>query len=376
MKMPVAKVEVTPVKTKKDLSDFRKLPWKIYHNDPQWVPPLISQQKVLFDKKKHPFFEHSEADFFIARRGTETVGTIVAILNHRHNHVHQENVGFFGFFETIADYQVAEKLLDTVMDWAKQKNLDYIRGPENYSQNEVCGLLVDGFDTPPVILMAHNPPYYQAFIEKYGFTKAMDLWAYCMDTNTFIPERVVKVVERIKERTNVTFRTINKKDFKNEVERVKQVYNQAWEKNWGFVPMTDHEIDHTARELVQIIDPDIVFFAEMDGKPIGFSLAVPDINQALQKINGRLFPTGFFKLLYYARKVNRVRVIIMGVVLEYRNKGIDSVFYLDSYRKALEKGYNWGEFSWILENNDPMNTALRNIGAHVYKTYRIYEKKV
>lgn len=369
-------INVTPVKSKKDLMDFIKLPWKIYKNDSCWVPPLISQQKILFNKKKHPFFKHSEADFFVARKGKEAVGTIVAILNNRHNQVHNENVGFFGFFETIEDYQVAEKLLDKVMDWIKKRNLDYIRGPENYSQNEVCGLLVDGFDSPPVILMAHNPPYYQNFIEKYGFTKAMDMWAYCMDKNTQIPDRMVKVVERIKVRSNVTFRTINKTDLKNEVERVKQVYNNAWEKNWGFVPLTDHEIEHIANELKQIIDPDIVFFAEADGKPVGFSLSVPNINQALQKINGRLFPFGIFKLLHHAKKIDRIRVIIMGIIKEYRNKGIDSVFYLDTYKKGIQKGYTWGEFSWILENNDPMNTALRNIGAKVYKTYRIYEKKV
>lgn len=374
--MPSPEIQIAAVRTKADLRELIMLPWKIYRNDPHWVPPLISQQKVLVDKRKHPFFEHSDADFFLARRGKEVVGSIAAILNNRHNQIHEENVGFFGFFETINDYSVAEKLLDTVMAWAKSKHLDCIRGPENYSQNEVCGLLVDGFDTPPVILMAHNPPYYQEFVEKYGFTKAMDLWAYCMDSSTAIPERVVKVVERIKARSPFTFRTINKKDFKNEVARVKQIYNNAWEKNWGFVPLTDREIDHIAHELVQIIDPDIVFFAELNGQPVGFSLAVPDINQALQKLNGRLLPFGFLKLLYHAKKINRLRVIIMGVIKEYRNKGIDSVFYLDTYRKGIEKGYHWGEFSWILENNEPMNTALRNIGARVYKTYRIYEKKV
>ncbi|MDZ7340344.1 MAG: N-acetyltransferase [candidate division KSB1 bacterium] len=374
--MPSPEIQISPVRTKADRRELIRLPWKIYRHDPQWVAPLISQQKVLFDTQKHPFFEHSTADFFLARRGKEVVGSIAAILNNRHNQIHGENVGFFGFFETINDYAVAEQLLDTVMAWAKRKGLNCIRGPENYSQNEVCGLLVDGFDTPPVILMAHNPPYYQTFVEKYGFTKAMDLWAYCMDSDTAIPERVVKVVERIKARSPFTFRTINKKDFKNEVARVKQIYNNAWEKNWGFVPLTDHEIDHIAHELVQIIDPEIVFFAELNGQPVGFSLAVPDINQALHKLNGRLFPFGFLKLLYYAKKINRLRVIIMGVIKEYRNKGIDSVFYLDTYRKGIEKGYHWGEFSWILENNEPMNTALRNIGARVYKTYRIYEKKV
>ena len=374
--MPTTQIEISPVTTKKDITEFVKLPWKIYKDDPQWVPPLISQQKLLFDKNKHPFFEHSEADLFIARRDNQPVGTIAAILNNRHNNHFNENIGFFGFFETVADYEVAKKLLDTVMEWAKKKNLNSIRGPENYSQNEVCGMLVDGFDTPPVILMAHNPPYYQTYLKKYGFTKAMDLWAYCMDKNTQISERVIKVVERIKARSDVTFRNIKKKIMNKEIEKVKYVYNHAWEENWGFVPLTDHEIDHIADDLKQIVDPDIVFFAEKDGKPIGFSLAVPDINQALKKINGRLFPFGIFKLLYHARKIDRLRVIIMGVVKEYRNKGIDSVFYLDTYRRGIEKGYNWGEFSWILENNDPMNTALKNIGARVYKTYRIYEKKV
>lgn len=365
---------VHPVVSKQDLNDFIKLPWKIYKGDPNWVPPLISQQKATFNKKKHPFFEHSSADFFIARRGKEAVGTIVAILNNRHNEVHHENVGFFGFFETVPDYAVAQALLDRVMDWAREKKLDYIRGPENYSQNEVCGLLVDGFDTPPVIMMAHNPPYYQDYLERYGFTKAMDLWAYCMDKNTPISDRVIRVVERIKCRSQVTFRTINKKNLEEEIEKVKYVYNHAWEKNWGFVPLTDHEIDYIAEELKPIIDPDIVFFAEVDGRPVGFSLAVPDINQALIKLNGRLFPFGIFKLLYHSRKINRLRVIIMGVIQEYRGKGIDSVFYLETYRRGIAKGYHWGEFSWILENNDPMNTALRNIGAKVYKTYRIYQK--
>jgi len=252
-----------------------------------------------------------------------------------------------------------------------------MRGPESYSQNEICGLLIDGFETPPVILMAHNPKYYQDFIEKYGFTKAMDLWAWEMDANkTQIPDRVKKVVQRIKDRSEFTFRKISKKNLASEIELVKQIYNKAWEKNWGFVPMTDHELEHTAHELKDIVNEDIVYFAEHNGKAIGFSLACPDINQALIKINGRLFPFGFLKLLWHVRKINRIRVIIMGILPEYRSKGLDAVFYLDTYEQAVAKGYTWGEFSWILENNEPMNSALKNIGARVYKTYRIYEKKI
>lgn len=374
--MHTEKIHVSVVDSKKDWNDFIKFPWKIYKNDPAWVPPLIAQQKDIFNKKTNPFFEHSEAEFYIARRGSETVGTIVAILNNRHNMIHNENIGFFGFFETIKDYHVAEKLFDAAIEWCREKKLDKIRGPENYSQNDTCGLLVDGFDTPPAILMPHNPPYYQELIERYGFTKAMDLWAYEMDKDTDMPERVISLVEKRKKRSKFTFRKINKKDFDNELEKIKYVYNNAWEKNYGFVPLTEHELEHIAKNLVQIIDEDIVFFAELDGEPVGFSLACPDINQALKKLNGRLFPFGIFKLLYYSRKINRLRVIIMGIIKEYRNKGLDAVFYVDTYKKGIAKGYTWGEFSWILENNEPMNAALRNIGARVYKTYRLYEKAI
>ena len=371
------KIEIVPVSSHRDVKKFVTFPWKVYKNDPVWVPPLISQQKEMLNKKKHPFYEHSEADFWLAKRGNEIVGTIATILNNRHNQIHNENIGFFGFFETLEDYEVAEALLDHAMNWAKSRNLDALRGPESFSQNEVCGLLVDGFDTPPVIMMAHNPPYYQGFIEKYGFKKAMDLWAWYMDANSMpFSDRVLRAVDYLKKRSRFTFRKINKKDFKNEVAKVKIIYNQAWEKNWGFVPLTDHEIDHIAKELIQIIDEDLVYFAELDGEPVGFSLACPDINQALIHLNGRFFPVGIFKLLYYARKINRLRVIIMGVLPQYRHLGIDSIFYVETYRRALEKGYNWGEFSWILENNVPMNTALKNIGAKIYKTYRIYQKDV
>ncbi|MFZ5516385.1 MAG: N-acetyltransferase [Candidatus Zhuqueibacterota bacterium] len=369
-------ITVSVVSSRKDWNDFIKLPWTIYKDDPVWVPPLISQQKDVFNKKTNPFFEHSEAEFFIARAGKRAVGTVVAILNNRHNQIHEENVGFFGFFESIQSDEVASKLLDAVMEWGRRKKLDCIRGPENYSQNDTCGLLVDGFDTPPVILMPHNPPYYQALIEKYGFRKIMDLWAYEMSKDNPMPDRVIHVVEKMKSRSKFTFRKIDKKDFASELEKIKYVYNHAWEKNFGFVPLTEHELEHIAKNLVQIIDEDIVFFAEHDGQPIGFSLACPDINQALHKLNGRLFPFGIFKLLYFSRKISRLRVIIMGIIKEYRNKGLDAVFYVDTYKKGIAKGYTWGEFSWILENNDPMNIALKNIGARVYKTYRLYEKKI
>ncbi|MDZ7261526.1 MAG: N-acetyltransferase [candidate division KSB1 bacterium] len=340
-------IQIVPVTTKKEKMDFIKFPWKIYRDDPYWVPPLIIDMKTMMNPKKCPFFLHSEAEFFLARRNGQTVGRVAAILNNRHIQVHKENLGFFGFFECIKDQSVANKLFDTVAEWARKKGLERLRGPANYSQNETCGLLVDGFDRSPVIMMTYNPPYYVDLVETYGFRKA---------------------------RAGATIRTINLKDFWGEVERVKKVYNTAWSPNWGFVPLTDEEIEHLAKELKPVLDPDIVFMAEVNGEPVGFSLAIPDFNQALKHVkNGRLFPFGLLKILWYKRKIDGVRVIIMGVIPQYQKRGIDNVFYLETYRRGVAKGYKWGEFSWILESNVMMNRAAQMMGAHIYKTYRMYE---
>lgn len=369
-------IEIITVKSKKEQNEFIKLPWKIYKNDPNWVPQLIIELKEMMDRKKYAFFEHSEVEFYIARKNGETVGRIAAIKNNRHIQVHKENIGFFGFFECINDQEVANQLFDTATNWCREKGLVALRGPANYSQNDTCGLLVDAFDQSPVILMTYNPPYYQQLVENYGFSKAMDLYAYYLHADTKFPERVIKLAEEIKSRLNVTIRQINVKDFWNEVERVKQVYNQAWAPNWGFVPLTDNEIKHTAESLKMAIDPEIVYMAEDNGKPVGFSLAVPDMNQALKHANGRLFPFGLLKILWHKRKIDGVRVIIMGVIPEYQRRGIDTVFYWETYRHGIAKGYKWGEFSWILDSNTMMNRASKLVGAHIYKTYRMYQKPI
>ncbi len=374
--MSVKQIEIITVKSKKEQKEFIKLPWKIYKKDPNWVPQLILDLKEMMDRKKYAFFEHSEVEFFIAQKNGETVGRIAAIKNNRHILVHKENIGFFGFFECINDQEVANQLFDAAANWCRSKGLEALRGPANYSQNDTCGLLVDAFDQSPVILMTYNPPYYQQLVENYGFNKAMDLYAYYLHTDTKFPERVIKLSEEIKARLNVTIRPINIKDFWNEVERVKLVYNQAWAPNWGFVPLTDKEIKHTAESLKMALDPDIVYMAEDNGKPVGFSLAVPDMNQALKHANGRLFPFGLLKILWHKRKIDGVRVIIMGVIPEYQRRGIDTVFYWETYQRAVAKGYKWGEFSWILDSNTMMNRASKLVGAHIYKTYRMYQKPI
>jgi GNAT superfamily N-acetyltransferase len=374
--MSVKQIEIITVKSKKEQKEFIKLPWKIYKNDPNWVPQLIIELKEMMDRKKYAFFEHSEVEFFIAEKNGKTVGRIAAIKNNRHILVHKENIGFFGFFECINDQEVANQLFDAAANWCREKGLEALRGPANYSQNDTCGLLIDAFDQSPVILMTYNPPYYQQLVENYGFSKAMDLYAYYLHTDTKFPERVIKLSEEIKARLNVTIRPINVKDFWNEVERVKLVYNQAWAPNWGFVPLTDKEIKHTAESLKMAIDPDIVYMAEDNGKPVGFSLAVPDMNQALKHANGRLFPFGLLKILWHKRKIDGVRAIIMGVIPEYQRRGIDTVFYWETYQHAVAKGYKWGEFSWILDSNTMMNRASKLVGAHIYKTYRMYQKPI
>ncbi|MCK5739639.1 N-acetyltransferase [bacterium] len=366
-------IKIIPVLTRKQRNQFIRFPWKVYRSDAQWVPPLLRDSKEMLNTKKFPFFEHSEAAFFLAQKGTEIVGTICAILNNRHNQIHNQNLGFFGFFEFIDDVEVSRALLETALKWCGERGLDAMRGPANYSQNETCGLLIDGFDTSPMVLMTHNPPYYQTHYEQFGLTKSMDLLAYRLTTAEKFPARLIRTAEKLKERSTITIRGMNNKDFKNEIQRVKEIYNQAWLPNWGFVPLTEAELNHLAKELHTGYDPELALIAEKDGKPVGFSLAMPNLNPAIKAANGRLFPFGLFKILREAKKVNSLRVVIMGVIPEYQKQGIDSMFYLESYKRALAKGYEWGECSWILENNKMMNRALQMLGAKVYKTYRMYD---
>jgi hypothetical protein len=369
-------MNLTTVETKRDLTEFIKFPWQIYKNDPNWVPPLIIERKEFLDKKKNPFFQHSEVVFLLAKRNGHTMGRIAGIVNHNHITFHQENAGFFGFFECVNDCEVAKALLDSVREWLKSKGMEIMRGPANFSSNEEWGFLSEGFDSSPVIMMSYNPPYYLDFMASYGMVKAKDLYAYFIDKSLPPPERVLKMAESIKNKENIKIRNIDMKNFKNEVKKIKQIYNSAWSKNWGFVPMTDEEFDHMAKNLKQIVDPHMVFIAEVDGKPAGFNLALPDFNQVLKRLNGRLFPFGILKLLWHTRiknKIDGVRIITMGFVPEFQKRGIDTVFYVETYNVGVNRGYTWGEMSWILEDNILMNRVLELLGARLYKKYRIYE---
>ncbi|MGH7495263.1 MAG: hypothetical protein ACREOO_23070 [bacterium] len=373
----MSKVEIIPVTGGGQLREFIRLPWKIYPalRDQYWVPPLIIDQKKLLNKKKHPFFLHSTADFFLARRNGENVGRIAAILNNNHNKFHNEKTAFFGFFECVNDPEVAHTLLETAADWARAQGMNVLRGPTSYSTNETCGLLVEGFDSSPAILMAYNPRYYVDLIEGEGFKKAMDLYAWWMTEDGGLNPKIVRVGEKVLQEQGMVLRNIDLKNFWEEVELIKHIYNDAWSNNWGFVPMTDEEFHFLAKDLKPVVDSRLVMIVEKNGEPVGFSLTLPDLNRALKKINGRLLPIGIFKVMYYARKIHVARVLTLGVVRKLQTvSGIGAALYMETFRRPTAAGFGSGEFSWTLENNDLINRGMRLLGAEIYKRYRIYDR--
>ena len=345
--------------------------------DPAWVPPLLIDQKSRFNPK-YPFYEHGEVASYLARRtqGGPVVGRICAVVNRLHNETHKDDVGFFGFFECENDPEVAAALFAQAGDYLQQRGYKVMRGPMNFSVNEEMGMLIEGFDTPPAIMMTHNPPYFNDLMEACGFVKVKDVIAYEMHAGQ-ITDRVLNIGDKLEKRLNLRFREFNKKDFWNEVGRVLEIYNNAWEANWGFVPMTDRELKLMAESLKLMYDPRLIMFAETeDGTPVGFSLALPDVHVLFKKMNGRLLPFGIFRLLFGLRKIRRARVLLMGVRKDYRGRGIDTVFYCRTYKRGTAAGYNWAEFSWILEDNKLMNDAARAMGSKPYKRWRIWEKNL
>ncbi len=374
---------IKPVENLEERKAFLRFPWKVYQDNPYWVPPIFSERVHFTDPEKNPFFEHSEAQMYLALRGDEIVGTIAAFTNGRHNEFQKENIGFFGFFEVLEDYEAAEALLKTAERWAKEKGHTALRGPAQWNTNDECGLLVDGFDDSPRILMTYNPRYYVDFVEKAGYKYARDLWAYQLPVKDFmknIGDRLEKLTTRIMERKEITIRPLNMKIFDEEVAKVKLLYNEAWSQNWGFVPMTDGEFDQLANELHDILDPDLVYVAEKDGKTVGFSITLPDLNEPLLKAYPKPNTPEWWvmvKLVWnwkVLKKVSWVRVLVLGIIPEYRTLGIDALFYYKSAQAALKKGMKMAEMSWILDNNDKMNRPIIAMGGEVYKTYRFYEK--
>jgi GNAT superfamily N-acetyltransferase len=352
---------------------FVRLPWQIYANYPHWVPPLLMDRRKSIDKKRNPFYQHSDAEFFLAKRNGEPVGRIGAIINRNHNIEHKENIGFFGFFECINDQNVSNALFDTAKSWLKSRGVTSIRGPANPSVNDEYGLLVEGFDHSPVIMMPYNPPYYPELIERAGLKKVKDLYAYHLRQENVVSERLQKVVARVTRSEGLTFRCVDMKNFWDEIKIVKGVYNKAWQYNWGAVPMTDAEFDALAHDLKPVIDPDLLLIAEYKGEIIGFALSVPDLNMALKyNRGGRLLP-GIIRFLLHKKKINWVRIVVLGVVREHQKTGAASVLFYETARRGIAKGYSDGEAGWVLEDNLMMNRAAEFLNADRYKTYRLYQ---
>lgn len=369
-------LQIRTVTTKSDRDRFIKFLWKVYQDNPVWVPPLLMDRRKIIDKEKHPFYKYADAEFFVAERGGEMVGRIAAILNHRHNQEHNENVGFFGFFECINDQSVANALFDRAKAFLKERGATSMRGPANPSVNDDWGFLIEGFELPPVIMMPYNPPYYPQLAEQYGMTKLKDLYAYYLTQDRVYTEKMQRVYKLMQERHSMEFRTLDMKRFKQEVELVKEIYNKAWARNWGAVPLTEEEIDALAADLKPIVVPELVIFAEVRGKTIGFALSLPDINLALRyNKKGRLLP-GLLRLYLHKKKINGVRIFVLGVLPEYQKTGAAGVLFYETAIRAKRLGYEWGEAGWILEDNLPMVRAAEAMNARLYKKYRLYETPI
>lgn len=370
-------IEIVEVNSSRLLKTFIDFPHELYKTDPNYVPALYLSEKHLLTK--HPFHEHSEMTLFLALKNGVVVGRIAAILNNNYNKFHNTAAGFFGFFDSINDTEVAAQLMWAIEKWLKSKKVFSIIGPVSPSTNEMCGYLVEGKPEPPVVMMAYNKPYYNDLLYSIGFKKNTDLLAYIIDTADF-KDKSVKLLDKLTQRLagrGITIRKVNLKNFAHEITECLKVYNEAWDKNLGFVPMTEAEFKEMANEAKMILDTDFCLVAEHNGEAVGFTLCIPDINQIQKNIRkGRLFPFGLFKLLLGRKKIKKVRVLALGVKEEYRKLGIEAVLYGTMLRNAVKKGIKEAEASWILEDNEMMNRAIQNMDGKVYKRYRIVEKEI
>ncbi len=367
-------VEILPVRNKSELDRFLKLQWKIYKDNPFWVPPLLYDKKKILDKTKNPFFQHAEMELFLAEKNGELIGRIAAIKNDLHNKHHNDKVGFFGFFECINDQQAADKLFDAAKEWLKTKGFDTMRGPANPSSNDEYGMLLEGFDDEPRLLMPYNPPYYLELCENYGMQKAKDLYAYKIENKELMKsDKLRRVAEIAQKRSGVKVYQLDMKNFYTDLEKFKYVYNKAWAPNYGFVPMTEEEIDALAKDLKPLVEPSLVIFGEIDNKVVGAALVMLDYNQIFKSMNGRLLPFNFLKLFTQKKKITWSRILTLGIIPEFQKRGLDAVFYWEIVQRAEKLGIFLGEASWVLEDNEMMKRGADVMNGTLYKKYRLYE---
>jgi GNAT superfamily N-acetyltransferase len=369
-------LEVRPVASQRELNTFIKLPWRLYRNEPNWVPPLLFDRKRFFDRGRNPFFKHAEVEFFLAWRGEEPVGRITAQIDRHFNEFQQHDWGMFGFFECEDDPEAAGALLSAASDWLAARGRDRIVGPMDFTTNDECGVLVDGYDLLPTVLTNWHHPYYPGLIEGAGLTKAMDLYMWTLEVSerSSVSPVIWRAAADVERKYGITVRPMRKKEMEAEIGRFLEVYNAAWERNWGFTPLTEEEVRHYAKDLKPVLDENWAFIAEKDGEPVAAALTLPDYNQVLKHLNGRLLPFGWAKALWYKGKIDRVRVFALGVKPEYQHTGIGAKLYEMHYDAAERTNQKKGETGWILETNKSMNRAMERMGGKIVRTYRVYER--
>jgi GNAT superfamily N-acetyltransferase len=376
----VSQIEVSQVTSRRERAVFVKFQWQIYPDDPAWVPPLIVERKTFLDPKRHPFYKHGQAALFLARKNGKIVGRIMASDDPNYNSLHESNVGCFGLFESIDDHEVAAALFERAASWLRKKGRTEMMGPIDYSTNYVCGLLIDGFRFSQTILTAHNPSYYRQLIESCGFAKTKDWYAWWFADPAKAVAHLRRLATRFHRRCAIIIRPAKLKNLRDESRRLREIYNQAWEKNWGFVPFTEAEIEFMTKELKPLLVPEFALIAEIGNEPVGFTLALPDVNVLLRDLNGRLtrfgLPIGLIKLLLCKKRIRKGRLIALGVIEKYRRAGVAEMLVLRVMEETMIKRGITGELSMTLEDNFMINRFLEAIGAHRYKTYRIYSKSI
>lgn len=369
--------KITLVSTDEQRKQFLEFPYEHYAGDEHWVAPLKMEQKKLIDEEKNPFYENGEIAMFLVERDDNICGRIAAIRDHRYNEHHHSNTGFFGFFECIDDQSVANLLLKVASDWLRERGHSDVLGPSNPSMMDEIGILVDGFEYYPSIMMPYHKPYYDELIKNAGYEKAMDMYAFRVTQATVSLDRMYRAEEVVRRRLPMLkIREVNLKNLDEEVKIVRRIFNKAWAGNWGFIPITESELEDLAKDLKLILDPKVAHIAEINGEPVAFSIGLPDLNQALRHMDGTLFPTGIFKLLWHRRNINQIRTALMGVIPEYQGKGIDALLHKETIINGKQEGYKSSELSWVLESNTGMIRVAEKIGAKIEKTYRMYSKEL
>lgn len=368
---------ITYVTSNQEKKTFIEFPYSHYENDQYWVAPLLIEQKKLLDTDKNPFYRKAEIALFNASYNNEHAGRIAAIIDHRYNKYHKTKTGFFGFFECIEQQSTADLLFKVAEDWLREKGMNTVLGPSNPSMMDELGILVEGFDKYPTILMPYHKKYYDDIIQNAGYKKEMDLLAYLVTQDSVDHDRANRAMDIVKKRLpGISIRKINLRKIKEEVKIIREIFNSAWSKNWGFIPLSKEEFDQLASDLKSIVDNDFAHIAEINGEPVAFSIALPDYNQIFRNMNGRLFPTGLFKILWNRKKINKVRTALMGVIPEYQGRGIDALLHREAINSGLQKGIYSSEVGWILENNIQMVRVAEKLGGTIDKRYRVYSKSL